>query len=101
MRPFIQRVSEIASCFVSCYPNAGLPNTFGGYDESPESMCVHLKEWAKEGFLNVVGGCCGTRPAHIQHIAQVVKNIKPRVPAPEKTTLQLSGKYSYVYILNR
>lgn len=78
MRPHIEELSQIASCYVSAYPNAGLPNAMGEYDEKPEDTGHYLEEWAKEGFVNIVGGCCGTTPDHIRHIAEQVKNIKPR-----------------------
>jgi methionine synthase I (cobalamin-dependent) len=78
MRPHIEELSQIASCYVSAYPNAGLPNAMGEYDEKPEDTAHFLEDWAKEGFVNIVGGCCGTTPDHIQHIAKHVKNIKPR-----------------------
>lgn len=78
MRPHIEELSQIASCYVSAYPNAGLPNAMGEYDEKPEDTGHYLEEWAKEGFVNIVGGCCGTTPDHIRHIAEHVKDIKPR-----------------------
>jgi 5-methyltetrahydrofolate--homocysteine methyltransferase len=78
MRPYIEELSQIASCYVSAYPNAGLPNAMGEYDEKPEDTSHYLEEWAREGFVNIVGGCCGTTPDHISHIAQQVKNITPR-----------------------
>jgi 5-methyltetrahydrofolate--homocysteine methyltransferase len=78
MRPYLEELSNIATCFVSCYPNAGLPNEMGEYDESPEKMAGTIKEFAEAGLLNIVGGCCGTTPAHIKAIADAVKNIKPR-----------------------
>lgn len=78
MRPHIEELSQISSCFVSAYPNAGLPNAMGEYDEHPEDTAHFLEDWAKEGFVNIVGGCCGTTPDHIKHIAENVKNIKPR-----------------------
>ncbi len=85
MRPHIEELSQIASCYVSAYPNAGLPNAMGEYDEKPEDTGHYLEEWAKEGFVNIVGGCCGTTPDHIRHIAEQVKNIKPRqLPVFEK-----------------
>ena len=85
MRPHIEELSQIASCYVSAYPNAGLPNAMGEYDENPEDTAHHLEDWAKEGFVNIVGGCCGTTPDHIRHIADEVKNIKPRqLPVVEK-----------------
>ena len=78
MRPHIEELSQIASCYVSAYPNAGLPNAMGEYDEQPEDTAHYIEEWAKEGFVNIVGGCCGTTPDHIRHIAEHVKNLKPR-----------------------
>ncbi len=78
MRPHIEELSRIASCYVSAYPNAGLPNAMGEYDEHPEDTAHFLEEWAQEGFVNIVGGCCGTTPDHIRHIAEAVKKIKPR-----------------------
>ncbi len=78
MRPHIEELSQIASCYVSAYPNAGLPNAMGEYDERPEDTGHYLEEWAENGWVNIVGGCCGTTPDHIQHIAEHVKNIKPR-----------------------
>ena len=78
MRPHIEELSQIASCYTSAYPNAGLPNAMGEYDERPEQTAHFLEDWAKQGFVNIVGGCCGTTPDHIRHIAQQVKNCKPR-----------------------
>lgn len=85
MRPHIEELSHIASCYVSAYPNAGLPNAMGEYDERPEDTAHYLEDWAKEGWVNIVGGCCGTTPDHIKHIADEVKNVKPRqLPVIEK-----------------
>ena len=81
MRPHIEELSQIAACYTSAYPNAGLPNTMGEYDEHPEDTAHFLEEWANDGFVNIVGGCCGTTPDHIRHIAEHVKNIRPR-PLP-------------------
>ena len=78
MRPHIEELSQISSCYVSAYPNAGLPNAMGEYDEQPEDTAHFIEEWAEEGFVNIVGGCCGTTPDHIRHIAEHVKNSKPR-----------------------
>ncbi len=78
MRPHIEELSAIAKCFTSAYPNAGLPNAFGEYDEQPHETAHIVEEWAKEGFVNIVGGCCGTTPDHIKHIAEEVKKYKPR-----------------------
>ena len=78
MRPHIEELSQLATCYVSAYPNAGLPNPMGEYDEQPEDTAHHLEDWAKEGFVNIVGGCCGTTPEHIRAIAEHVKNLQPR-----------------------
>jgi 5-methyltetrahydrofolate--homocysteine methyltransferase len=78
MRPHIEELSQIAECYTSAYPNAGLPNAFGEYDEQPHETAHIIEEWAQEGFVNIVGGCCGTTPDHIKHIAQEVKKFKPR-----------------------
>jgi 5-methyltetrahydrofolate--homocysteine methyltransferase len=78
MRPHIEELSQIAECYTSAYPNAGLPNAFGEYDEQPHETGHIIEEWAKEGFVNIVGGCCGTTPDHIKHIADYVKAFKPR-----------------------
>jgi 5-methyltetrahydrofolate--homocysteine methyltransferase len=85
MRPHIAELSHIASCYVSAYPNAGLPNAMGEYDEEPHQTAHFLEDWAKEGFVNIVGGCCGTTPDHIKHIADNVKGLQPRtLPVVEK-----------------
>jgi 5-methyltetrahydrofolate--homocysteine methyltransferase len=78
MRPHIAELSKIASCYTSAYPNAGLPNSMGLYDEEPEETAHFLEEWAREGYVNIVGGCCGTTPDHIRHIAEQVKKFSPR-----------------------
>jgi 5-methyltetrahydrofolate--homocysteine methyltransferase len=78
MRQHIEELSEIAGCYTSAYPNAGLPNAFGEYDEQPHETAHIIEEWAREGFVNIVGGCCGTTPDHIKHIAEQVKKYKPR-----------------------
>lgn len=86
MRPHIQELSQIASCFVSAYPNAGLPNAMGEYDETPAETAHFIEDWAKEGWVNIVGGCCGTTPDHIKHIADNVRKMKPREkPVMEKS----------------
>ncbi|MBC7849883.1 MAG: homocysteine S-methyltransferase family protein [Chitinophagaceae bacterium] len=78
MRQYIAELSTIAGCYVSAYPNAGLPNAMGEYDEAPEDTGHYLEDWAREGYVNIVGGCCGTTPDHIRHIADHVKTISPR-----------------------
>lgn len=84
MRAHIEELSRMANCFVSAYPNAGLPNAMGEYDEQPEETAHFLEEWAEKGFVNIVGGCCGTTPEHIKHIAGGVRLLSPRpLPAVE------------------
>jgi 5-methyltetrahydrofolate--homocysteine methyltransferase len=92
MRPFIEELSGLCTEYVSCYPNAGLPNTFGGYDESPALTAELVRELATAGFVNIVGGCCGTTPNHIAAIAQAVAGVPPRKrPAPAARPLRLAG----------
>ncbi|WP_045727685.1 homocysteine S-methyltransferase family protein [Xanthomonas sp. GPE 39] len=80
LRPHVETLARIADGYVSTHPNAGLPNAFGEYDESPEEMAATLKEFAEAGLLNLVGGCCGTTPAHIRAIAEAVRGLRPRLP---------------------
>jgi 5-methyltetrahydrofolate--homocysteine methyltransferase len=92
MRPYIEELSRISDCFVTCYPNAGLPNAFGGYDETPAEMAATLAEFAANGWVNLLGGCCGSTPAHIQAIARAVAGFQPRaLPARNAPALRLSG----------
>lgn len=91
MRPFLQELSNKADLFVSVYPNAGLPNEFGEYDESPEAMAKVLKEFGDEGFFNIVGGCCGTTPDHIKAFAEIAQEIKPRIIPEINPYLRISG----------
>jgi 5-methyltetrahydrofolate--homocysteine methyltransferase len=78
LRPHVQVLANSASCFVSTHPNAGLPNAFGEYDETPEQMASVIGGFARDGLLNLVGGCCGTTPAHIKAIAEAVSQYAPR-----------------------
>ncbi len=91
MRPYIEALSNVASCFTSAYPNAGLPNEFGEYDQHPHQMCTLVEDFAQSGFVNIVGGCCGTTPDHIREIAAHVKNATPRIPAEVSNYTMLSG----------
>ena len=91
LRPHIAETSSIVECFVSTHPNAGLPNEFGEYDQTPEEMASIIGDFANSGFVNIVGGCCGTTPAHIKAIVETVATIKPRVPAKLKPACRLSG----------
>ena len=91
LRPYVEELSRLAEAFVSCHPNAGLPNAFGEYDDTPESMAAHVGEWARSGWLNIVGGCCGTTPEHIAAMADAVRDVAPRQPAVAKPALRLAG----------
>ncbi|MEG2920383.1 MAG: methionine synthase [Acinetobacter sp.] len=91
MRPHVKTVADIADTFVSAHPNAGLPNAFGGYDETPEETAAFLKEFAESGLINITGGCCGTTPDHIRAIYNAVKDIKPRQIPEIKPACRLSG----------
>ena len=91
MRPYLQELSDIADCFISAYPNAGLPNEFGEYDQGASEMQQYIKEFASSGFVNIVGGCCGTTPDHIQAMAEAVKGIIPRKLTPKSHFTTLSG----------
>ncbi len=91
MRPYIEELSKHAACFTSLYPNAGLPDEMGEYNETPEFMASALSEYAEAGFVNMVGGCCGTTPEHIEEIANAVANHSPRKIPEQKPYLRLSG----------
>ncbi|GAB6010778.1 methionine synthase [Viscerimonas tarda] len=91
MKPFLKELGRIAPAYISAYPNAGLPNQFGEYDETPEKMARQIKEYIDEGLVNVLGGCCGTTPAHIATYAALVENARPHVPAPKPKYMWLSG----------
>ncbi len=91
LRQYVEELSRISDVAVSAHPNAGLPNAFGEYDFSVEDMSTHVEEWATSGFLNIIGGCCGTTPEHIKGMAQAVANIAPRAIAPREIACRLSG----------
>jgi len=96
LRPSVDAISHVADTLISVYPNAGLPNEMGEYDETPKHMAGLLEEWAKDGLINIVGGCCGTTPDHIRAIAEAVAKFPPRrVPAPAHK-LALSGLEPFV-----
>src|SRR5690606_5178961 len=96
MRPFIEELSRLAPFAVSLYPNAGLPNAFGGYDESPEFMAGQIASYAESGFVNIVGGCCGTTPDHIRAFAEVTQGLPPRRIPEVEHRLRLSGMEPFV-----
>jgi 5-methyltetrahydrofolate--homocysteine methyltransferase len=91
LRQYVEEMSRVAECFVNVHPNAGLPNEFGEYDLGPEDMAVQVAEWADSGFLNIVGGCCGTTPPHIAAISEAVAGKSPRVPPHPEPICRLSG----------
>ena len=91
MRPYVAELSRVADTRISAYPNAGLPNEFGEYDETPEQTAAFLGEWAKTGMVNILGGCCGTTPAHIRAIAKAVAGAAPRKLPTVEASLRLSG----------
>ena len=91
MRPYLEELSNKAPFYVSAYPNAGLPNQFGEYDETPESMSHQVCDFLDSGFVNIVGGCCGTTPEHIRHIAEHARRTAPRKRASPPPLLRLSG----------
>ncbi len=93
MRPLIQELAQLAPTYISCHPNAGLPNPLlpTGFPETPDTLAPQLREWAENGWLNIIGGCCGTTPPHIKRIAEVVKGLPPRKPAAVPKYLRLSG----------
>ncbi|MBA3900948.1 MAG: methionine synthase, partial [Bacteroidetes bacterium] len=97
MRPYIEELAQKAPFFVSAYPNAGLPNQFGEYDETPHQMCGFVKDFIQSGFVNIVGGCCGTTPDHIKHIADAAKKGQPRRRPVIEPLLRLSGLESLTY----
>jgi len=91
MRSHLLELSNLSDTLISAYPNAGLPNELGQYDEMPHETAHIIEEFAKDGMLNIVGGCCGTSPEHIEHIADVTRGIKPRIPSQQKPILRVSG----------
>ncbi|MGL5632585.1 MAG: methionine synthase, partial [Azovibrio sp.] len=91
LREYVTELSRVCECFVSAHPNAGLPNAFGGYDETPEELAGEIEDWARQGFVNIVGGCCGTTPEHIAAIAQAVSGVTPRAIPDIQPQLRLSG----------
>src|SRR5438132_6725386 len=91
LRPYVEELAKLAESFTSCHPNAGLPNAFGEYEDTPESMARQLGEWARSGWINIAGGCCGTTPEHIAAIAQALHGVAPRRPAVRAPALRLAG----------
>jgi 5-methyltetrahydrofolate--homocysteine methyltransferase len=91
MKPYVERMSYLSEAFTTCYPNAGLPNAMGGYDLSPAEMAEAVRGFAAAGWVNVVGGCCGSSPDHIRAIAAAVKDVKPRARGTPRNTMMLAG----------
>ena len=91
MRPYVEELAQIAPVYISCYPNAGLPNALGGFDETPERMAADLGEFASNGWVNIVGGCCGSTPAHIRAIAEAVRGVKPHALSRPEPYSRFSG----------
>ncbi|CAA6816408.1 MAG: 5-methyltetrahydrofolate--homocysteine methyltransferase (EC [uncultured Thiotrichaceae bacterium] len=91
LRQYVQELSRISNTFVSAHPNAGLPNEFGEYDLDPSDMALHIKEWAESGYLNIIGGCCGTTPSHIKAMAEAVEGLPPRKIPDIPIACRLSG----------
>ena len=91
MRPHIAELSRIADTLVAAFPNAGLPNAFGEYDETPDQTACMLEEWAESGLVNILGGCCGTTPDHVRHVAKAVAGLPPRKVPERPTAMRLAG----------
>jgi 5-methyltetrahydrofolate--homocysteine methyltransferase len=96
MQPFLQRLSKIASTYVHAYPNAGLPNAMGGYDETPANFGQNVRNFAIDGLVNMVGGCCGTTPLYIKELAKSVRGLKPREVPKATSLMMLSGMTEFV-----
>ncbi|MFL6563425.1 MAG: methionine synthase [Burkholderiales bacterium] len=91
LRPYVEELARIAETRVCCHPNAGLPNAFGEYEDTPESMSRQIGEWARAGWLNIAGGCCGTTPEHIRALAETLRGVAPRTPVEHSRALRLAG----------
>jgi 5-methyltetrahydrofolate--homocysteine methyltransferase len=97
MRPHVAELSRVADTYICAYPNAGLPNEFGEYDETPEVTAAHIRAWAESGLVNIVGGCCGTTPEHIAAIAKAVEGVAPRRVPEVPRMLRLSGLEAFAH----
>jgi 5-methyltetrahydrofolate--homocysteine methyltransferase len=96
LRPAVAEIAAVAECLVSAYPNAGLPNAMGEYDETPDEMACKMEEWARDGLVNIVGGCCGSTPEHIAHIREHVEKFAPRPLPAVPPKMRLSGLEPFV-----
>jgi len=97
LRPAMAEIAAVADCYVSAYPNAGLPNAMGEYDETPEQMACKLEDWARDGLVNIVGGCCGSTPEHIAHLKAHVEKFPPRQVPKVERKMRLSGLEPFVH----
>jgi 5-methyltetrahydrofolate--homocysteine methyltransferase len=97
MRPYIAELCHVADVRISAYPNAGLPNAMGEYDETPDDMACKVEPWLADGLINIIGGCCGSTPDHIAHIASHAKKYKPHTPSKAEPRLRLSGLEPFVH----
>ena len=97
LRQYVKEISDVADCHISAHPNAGLPNEFGEYDMEGPEMASHIKEWAKSGLVNIVGGCCGSSPEHIRSIAEAVSDIPPRTLPDNEVKMRLSGLEPFIH----
>jgi len=95
IRPYLQELSKIAPTYISCHPNAGLPNEFGGFDQTPADMVASMREFVEQGWVNILGGCCGTTPEYIQAFAELVRGAPARRPPETSPYLQLSGQEAF------
>src|SRR5438270_2164233 len=91
LRPYVEELAKLAEVFTSCHPNAGLPNAFGEYEDTPDSMARQIGEWARAGWINIAGGCCGTTPEHIAAMGEALADVAPREPAKRAPALRLAG----------
>ena len=91
LEQYVAELSRISETYVSVHSNAGLPNAFGNYDETPEKMSEYSRRWSESGYINIIGGCCGTTPKHIRAIKESVKGVKPRKLLTKKKKFRLSG----------
>ena len=97
MYPFLQRLSKIAHMNVHAYPNAGLPNAMGGYDETPENFAINAKKFCDDGLVNCIGGCCGTTPSYIAALHKAIKGLPRRQIPPRNDQMMLSGMSSFIF----
>src|SRR5262249_49709260 len=97
MRPYLAEIATVADTLVSAYPNAGLPNAMGQYEETPDTMASQIEGWARDGLVNIVGGCCGSTPEHIRRISEQVSNYRPRRLPRLAPKMRLSGLEPFVH----